>query len=205
MGRNVKGRPEVKRAVVIGASAGGIEALPLIINRLPSDFPWPLIIAVHLLRSKESAFADFLDKKSYLRVMEARSWDLLEPGTAYLAPSNYHLLVEDDLRLSLSVDEPVNFSRPSIDVLFESAADALGPGLIAVILTGANSDGAEGMRRAKELGALTIVQDPKEAKMQIMPERAIAATRIDHILPLGGIAPLLIELAEKEGWKSKGV
>jgi len=189
--------------VVIGASAGGIEALPQVISRLPSDFPWPLIIAVHLLRSKESNLAEFLDKKSYMRVFEARSGDLPQPGTAYLAPSNYHLLVEDDLSLSLSIDEPVNFSRPSIDVLFESAADALGPDLIAVILTGANSDGAEGMRRAKELGALTIVQDPKEAKMQIMPERAIAATKIDHILPLREIAPLLIALAEKEGWKSK--
>ena len=203
MKKTTNNNTPIDKVVVIGASAGGVEALPMIINCLPIDFPWPVVITVHLLRSKESFLAEFMNKKSYLRVKEAESCDILTPGTVYLAPSNYHLLIEDDLRLTLSVDEPVNFSRPSIDVLFESAADAIGRDLIAIILTGANSDGAEGIRRVKELGGLTIVQDPKSAKMKAMPEQAIAATEIDHIIEIKEITPLLIRLAQKAGWRKK--
>ena len=131
-------------AVVIGASAGALEALSSLLPALPSDYRLPILIVVHLPPDKTSLLAELLRARCAIRVREAEDKEPIEPGVVYFAPPDYHLLVEQDRRLSLSDDEPVLFSRPSIDVLFESAADAYGGGLIGVVLTGANSDGANG-------------------------------------------------------------
>jgi two-component system chemotaxis response regulator CheB len=181
--------------VVIGVSTGGLRALEGILLRLPSDFPMPLLIVQHVDRDAGSGLAQLLDMRSTLKVKEADDQDEIMPGTAYLAPANYHLLVESRERLTLSVDPHVSFARPSIDVLFESAADVFGPHLIGVVLTGANFDGSEGLKRVKARGGLAIVQEPTEAEASQMPRAALAATEVDHVVPLAGIAPLLEHLA----------
>jgi two-component system chemotaxis response regulator CheB len=117
-------------------------------------------------------------------------------GTIYLAPANYHLLVEKDKTLALTVDEAVNYSRPSIDVLFESAADVFGQGLIGVILTGANEDGSQGFKIIKETGGITVVQDPATAGVSVMPQAAVDCVEVDHLLPLEEIGPFLVEVAK---------
>lgn len=181
-------------AVVIGASAGGINALPVLLNALPADFSRPLIIVIHLSRDQESRLAMSLNRKCPLPVKEADNLETLRPGVVYLAPRNYHLLVDDDLHFSLDIDNPVSFSRPSVDVLFESAAYVFQEHLVGVILTGANADGANGMRTIKKMGGVTIVQDPREARFSAMPLAAMHATTIDYVLPLDEIAPLLARL-----------
>jgi two-component system chemotaxis response regulator CheB len=124
-------------------------------------------------------------------IQEAKDKTTIRPGVIYVAPPNYHLLVEDDRTLALSIDPRVNFSRPAIDVLFESAVDVYAHHIIGVILTGGNHDGAHGLRRIKEAGGLTIVQDPKTAKAGMMPAAALAATAVDYVLPLPEIGALL--------------
>ena len=153
-------------AVVIGASAGALEALSNLLPALPADYRLPILIVVHLPPDKTSLLAELLRARCAIRVREAEDKEPIEPGVAYFAPPDYHLLVEQDKRLSLSDDEPVLFSRPSIDVLFESAADAYGGGLIGVVLTGANSDGANGLRAVVEAGGVAVVQKPGSAPMR---------------------------------------
>jgi two-component system chemotaxis response regulator CheB len=160
-------------AVVIGASAGAIEALLTILPALPADFPVPVIVVIHIPADRDSIVAEVLQNKCDLRVKEAEDTETMERGTVYIAPPAYHLLIEPDRRLSLSVDEPVLFSRPSIDVLFESAADAIGDGLLGVILTGASNDGAQGLRSILDQGGTTIVQDPVSAYASAMPKAAL--------------------------------
>jgi two-component system chemotaxis response regulator CheB len=182
-------------AVVIGVSTGGLRALEGILLRLPADFALPLLIVQHVDRDAGGGLAQLLDARCALRVKEADDQDKIVAGTAYLAPANYHLLVENRRRLTLSVDPHVSFARPSIDVLFESAADVFGPHLIGVVLTGANFDGSDGLKRVKQRGGLAIVQEPTEAEASQMPRAALAATEVDHVVPLAGIAPLLEQLA----------
>jgi len=182
-------------AVVIGVSSGGLQALETLLGRLPGDFPLPLLIVQHLAPESDDGLASLLDERCALRVKEAEDGECLCPGTAYLAPPNYHLLVEKPRILSLSVDSPVSYARPSVDVLFESAADAFGAQLIGVVLTGANSDGSWGLRRIKERGGLAVVQDPKDAEAPQMPLSALAATSVDHVVPLHDMAALLQRLA----------
>lgn len=177
--------------MAIGSSAGGIEAVPTLLARLPEDFLSPVVVILHVLKNRESHFVELLQRRCSLPVKEADSLEILEPGTVYVAPRNYHLFLEDDLRFSLDVDEPVSFSRPSIDVFFESAADVLQDRLTAVILTGGNSDGAQGLKKVREQGGCTIVQDPQDAKFSAMPEAALKATEVDFILPLAEIAEKL--------------
>lgn len=183
------------KAVVIGASAGGMEALRIVVGGLTAGFPLPVLIAQHLAPDSDSFLATYLDERTRLTAKEAEDKERILPGVVYVAPPNYHLLVEADASLSLCAGERVNFSRPSIDVLFESAADAFGPELIGVILTGANQDGARGLARVKLLGGVTIVQSPETAKAQTMPRAALDATPADHILDLQDIASLLNLLA----------
>ena len=178
-------------AVVIGASAGAIEALSVILPALPREFLLPVIIVVHLPPDKTSILPDLFGEKCALRVIEAEDKDRLQPATVYFAPPGYHLLVEMDKTLSLSSDPPVFFSRPSIDVLFESAADAYGPALLAVILTGANQDGALGMQAVVQAGGRAIIQAPANAYAPAMPQAAIALCPQAEILPLPAIAPYL--------------
>jgi two-component system chemotaxis response regulator CheB len=183
-------------AAVIGVSAGGLHALKTILPALPEAFPLPIAVVQHLDAQADTYLADYLDRLSAIAVKEADDKEALQPGTAYLAPAGYHLLVEPDRSLSLSVDEKVNFSRPSIDLLFESAADAFGEKLIGIVLTGANSDGARGLKAIRDRGGLTIVQDPRTAEAPFMPRAALQAAPADYVADLERIAPLLIQLCQ---------
>ena len=179
------------KAVVIGASAGAVEALSTILPLLPANYELPVMIVVHVPANKGSVLADLFATKCALTVCEAQDKQPIAAGTVYFAPADYHLLVEEDGLLSLSNEEPVHYSRPSIDVLFESAADAYGPHLIAVVLTGASQDGAKGLAAVAEAGGEIIVQDPRRAFARAMPEAALAERPDARILSLEQIADYL--------------
>lgn len=192
-GRVLKEATRDYQLVAIGCSMGGMHALQTIFEVLPKDFPLPITVVQHRYRTSNEGLPQFLRRHSKLNVVDTTDKEWLKPGTVYLAPANYHLLVERG-ELSLSVDEAVAYSRPSIDVMFESAADAYGSGVIGVVLTGANSDGARGASRIKKRGGFIVAQDPKTAESPAMPQAAIDATRVDRILPLERIGPFLVEL-----------
>ena len=179
------------QAVVIGVSAGGLNALQSILPKLSQGYPRPIIIVQHLSLETDDGFVDYFKNCCALSVCEAIDKAEIGPGVIYFAPAGYHLLVEENKTFSLSVDAPINFSRPSIDVLFESAADAYGNSLVGVVLTGANADGSQGLRRIKDRGGLTVVQDPKTAYAEAMPQAAIQATSVDYILNLEEIGAFL--------------
>lgn len=181
-------------AIVIGASAGAVEALSAFLPTLPSDYPLPLLVVVHVPPDKNSLLAELFRAKCRVDVREAEDKEPILGSSVYFAPPDYHLLVELDKRLSLSSDEPVSFSRPSIDVLFESAADAYGPGLIGIILTGANSDGARGLRAILDAGGTGLVQDPTFAHAREMPQAAREACPEARTLSLEEIAAYLQEV-----------
>jgi two-component system chemotaxis response regulator CheB len=147
----------------------------------------------HRYRTSNEGLPQFLRRHAKLHVVDTNDKQWLKPGTIYLAPANYHLLVERG-ELSLSVDEAVSYSRPSVDVMFESAADAYGAAVVGVVLTGANADGAKGAARIKKRGGFVIAQDPATAESPAMPQAAIDETRVDRILPLERIGPFLVEL-----------
>lgn len=183
------------KVVVIGVSAGGVTAMKTLLGALPADFPLPVVLVHHVMAGARETMAGLLAKASALRIKEAEEGELLAKGTVYIAPPNYHLLVEQDATLSLSTDPPVSFARPSIDVLFESAALAFRSGVIGVILTGANSDGAAGLSAVKARGGLAVVQDPFDAEIDSMPRAALDAVAADHVCTLVALAPLLQALA----------
>ncbi len=185
------------RAVVVGASAGGLEALEAVLGALEGDFALPVAVVQHVSPSSENYIATHLDGRCAVHVKEADEKEALEPGTVYFAPPNYHLLVEQDGTLSLSVEARVCFSRPSVDVLFETAADAFGPGLVGVILTGGNEDGSLGLAAVARAGGLTIVQAPDTAAAPEMPRAALARTKADHVLSPKDIGSLLNRLAKR--------
>ncbi|QRY70733.1 chemotaxis protein CheB (plasmid) [Ensifer sp. PDNC004] len=186
--------PAKAQAVIIGASAGAVEALSAILPALPRSFALPVIVVVHIPSDRPSLMVDLFRAKCLLPVEEAEDKQSLEAGTIYFAPPDYHLLVETDGNLSLSSDEPVLFSRPSIDILFESAADAFGPALVAIVLTGANRDGADGLAAVHEAGGTAIVQNPEGAHARAMPEAAIQSCPSALILTLDAIAEYLKEV-----------
>ena len=193
------GNPEKKyQAVVVGASAGGIMAIKTLLQGLPENFPLPLLIVQHISPEGDHGMDRLLGKTSLLLVKEADEQESIEPGTAYLAPANYHMLVEPDKTISLSAEQPVSYARPSVDLLFESAALAYGSALIAVVLTGANRDGSNGLKIVKEMGGLVIVQDPHDAEVDSMPLAAIEAVKPDYVVKLAGLAGLLLKLAGDE-------
>ena len=181
-------------AVVIGASAGGFEALLAILTGLPAAYPMPLVAVLHLPDNHESKLAELFGYRLSLQVREARDKESLAPGVLYFAPSGYHLSIENDYSFSLSCEDRVSYARPSIDVLFASAADAYGKSLAGILLTGANYDGAAGLAGMQVAGALTIVQDPATAEIPTMPEAAIRRMTPDLILPLAEINSLLQKL-----------
>lgn len=185
------------QAVVIGASAGGVDALMKVLVGLPASFALPVIVVLHLPEDQPSRLPDILAYRLDVRVREALDKQPIEPGTVYLAPSGYHLSVEADHSLSLSGEDPVNYSRPSIDVMMVSAADAYGPGLVGILLTGANHDGAQGMARIKARGGWTVVQNPEQAQSDTMPLAAIRLQAPDLILSLGDIHALLLKLGRE--------
>ncbi|MDK2908708.1 MAG: two-component system, chemotaxis family, protein-glutamate methylesterase/glutaminase [Bacteroidales bacterium] len=184
----------VMKAVVIGTSAGGMEALSKLLPALPTNFQVPVLIVQHIAPTSDNFLARHLDSLSQIKVKEANEKEKIKPAIAYVAPPNYHLLVEDDLTLSLTVDEKVNYSRPSIDVLFESAAYAFKGKVIAVVLTGANQDGAAGAALIKKMGGIVIVQDPKTAQVPVMPESVMKATQPDYVVTIEEIPKLLVQL-----------
>jgi two-component system chemotaxis response regulator CheB len=181
-------------AVVIGASAGGVEALSVLIPALPVDARAAIFVVLHLPRDRPSLLADIFGRKSALKVREAEDKEPVEPGTLYFAPNNYHLLIDEGPQLALSVDDLVHHSRPSIDVLFESAADVYGGRLLGVILTGANEDGARGLAAVHDAGGMTVVQDPATALSPQMVNAALKLRTPDHVLTLEGIAAMLATL-----------
>ncbi len=181
--------------VVIGASLGGVKALSLLLSGVRSLGP-PVVAVVHRGADSDDTLIRALQSATTVPVREAVDKQKLEPGTLHVAPANYHLLVEKD-GLALSIEAPVCWARPSIDVLFESAADVWGERVIGIILTGANSDGAQGLARIKRRGGLTVVQQASEALCPAMPEAAMAAAPVDRILPLAGIAEMLADLSRE--------
>jgi two-component system, chemotaxis family, protein-glutamate methylesterase/glutaminase len=187
------------QAIVIGGSAGALEALNCVLPALPHGFTLPIAVVLHLLPGRPSGLAPVLQDRSKLLVKEADDKEPIVGGTVYLGSPNYHLLIEKERCFSLSVDEPVLFSRPSIDVLFESAADAYGPGLIGVLLSGANEDGARGLARIHEAGGVALVQAPDSAATRAMPEAAIARTRVDGVLPPAELGRILAHLGAPAG------
>jgi two-component system, chemotaxis family, protein-glutamate methylesterase/glutaminase len=183
-------------ALVIGASAGGIEALLALLPAVPATTRLAVMCILHMPPDRESRVAELFDERVAATVRDAADKEEIRPGTVYFAVPGYHLSVELDRTFSLSCEPPVHFARPAIDVLMESAADAYGSALAGVLLTGANQDGAEGMARIKARGGLTIVQDPNEAQSAMMPQQAIAKSEPDLVLPLARIAALLPMLEE---------
>ncbi len=187
-------KTQVIEAVVIGASAGGVYALLRVLSGLPDNFRLPMVAVLHLPEGRDSRLAELFQKRLPIAVREAADKESIAPATLYFAAPGYHLSVEMDRTFSLSCEAPVHYSRPSIDVLMESAADAYGPGLAGILLTGANFDGAAGLAKIQQQGGLTVVQDPAEAEVAAMPEAAIRKLHPDLILTLDGIRSLLLKL-----------
>jgi two-component system, chemotaxis family, protein-glutamate methylesterase/glutaminase len=179
--------------VAIGASWGGVRAVGVVLRGLPDEFPAPIVIAQHRGEENPTRLADALGRHSPIHVVEATDKDVLKPGHAYLAPPGYHLLVERG-SVSLSTDDHVRFSRPSIDVLFESVADSYGEDAVGVILTGASDDGAAGLARIRRRGGVTVVQEPATAERPTMPEAALAAGHAHRVVTLDGIGPFLAKV-----------
>lgn len=185
-------------AIVIGASAGGVDALSTLLPALRAQSTAPVFIVLHLPREKPSLLADIFAVKCARPVREAQDKEPVAPGTIYFAPPDYHLLIDRSRRLApslaLSIDGLVNFSRPAIDVLFESAADVYGECLLGIVLTGGNHDGAVGLAAVQQAGGQTIVQDPADAQLSFMPEAALERVTPTAVMPLAPLAALFASL-----------
>ena len=180
-------------AMVIGASAGGVAALRAVPGSLPADLPVPVLIVLHLPRDRPSGLAELLDGVCALPVREARDKAALRAGEVMVAPPDYHLLVEDRQSVALSLDEPVLFSRPAVDPLFESASETFGPRLLAILLTGASSDGGAGIAAVRARGGTAWVQLPADASSSLMPASALSLAGADAVLTLEQICLCLTE------------
>lgn len=185
------------KAIVIGGSAGSFQVINKILNGLPPDFELPVIMCLHRLKHVRHGFVEALNIKSSITIEEPNDKDGIKRGRIYLAPSNYHLCIELGNAFSLSTEEMVNNSRPSIDITLETASYVYKNKLIGILLSGANRDGALGMKRIKDRGGLTIVQDPAECMIDTMPAAALKVTHIDHVLSAQQILELLLELHKK--------
>jgi len=179
--------------IVVGTSWGGLAALRRIIGGLPETFEIPVAVVQHRHRDSDAMLARFLQDHTHLRVCELEDKQVIEPGRVFIAPANYHVLVEQG-HFSLSLDEPVRYSRPSIDVAMTSAADAYGHRTVGVVLTGANADGAEGLRRIADAGGMPVVQDPASAEVNTMPLAALRWVPTARVFPLDRIAAFLTTL-----------
>jgi two-component system chemotaxis response regulator CheB len=183
-------------AIVIGGSAGGMNALKIILPALEPHMALSMIIVLHRRwKSADDFLYRMLNGICQLSVKEADEKERLKSGTIYLAPPNYHLMIEENKTLALTVDEPVNYCRPSIDVLFASAAEVFGPRIIGVVLTGANNDGSQGLKVIQAYGGIAVVEDPATAEVKKMPQAALDRVVPDYVLPLEKIGPLLVEIA----------
>lgn len=181
-------------AVVMGVSAGGLFALSMILEKLPEDYPVPIIIVQHRSRDERTLLEEVLQVKCRIRIKQADEKEHIKSQIVYFAPPDYHLLIEGDKTFSLSCEPPVNYSRPSIDVLFETACSVYKDHLVAIILTGANNDGARGIQKIKKSGGLTIAQKPSTAAFPFMPQAAIDRNGIQLILELNEITDFLLQL-----------
>ena len=189
--------------VAVGTSWGGLSALTRLLSGLPRDFPIPIVIVQHRSKDSDLLLARLLQDSTDLTVCEIEDKDVLEPGHVHVAPADYHVMLESGYA-SLTIEEPVRFSRPSIDVMLESAADSYGSAAIGVVLTGANEDGARGLARLVQRGGRAIVQDPKTAEIPVMPNAALRAAPTAEVLPLEKMASRLIELSHEQPKKPVG-
>jgi len=181
--------------VVIGASLGGLHAITTLLSQLPDDFAVPIAVAQHRAAVPEDDLATIWQRSTMLAVHDAEDKAAIEPHHVYVAPADYHLLVESRDLLALSTDAPVLWARPSIDVLFESAAEVYRDKVIGVLLTGASADGSQGLKAIRERGGCALVQDPLTAECAVMPQAALAATEVNHVLALTDLARVLGALA----------
>ncbi len=181
---------------MVGASAGGIDAMMAIFSGLPANYPLPIIALLHIPEHYESRLAEVFQHRLAIPVRDAVDKEDIKAGTLYFASAGYHLSIEQDRTFSYSCEPPVHFSRPSIDILMQSAADTYGEHLAGILLTGANFDGAAGMHYIKQQGGLTIVQDPQQAQVATMPSEAIKQQAPDFILPLADIRSMLLLAGE---------
>ena len=184
--------------IAVGCSLGGMHALQEILGGLPPTFCVPIVVVQHRHKASNEGLPAFFRRRTGLKVVDADDKQWIKPAHVYLAPADYHLLVAKG-ELNLSVDDAVRFSRPSIDVLFESAADAYGKRLLGLVLTGSNADGALGAVRIKSRGGTVIVQDPVSAEAPVMPQATIDAVQVDRILPLDQIASFLSDKCQASG------
>ena len=182
--------------VAVGTSWGGLSAMMRLLGGLPQDFPIPIVIVQHRGKDSDDLLSHLLQDSTELTVCEIEDKDSLAPGRVHVAPANYHVMIEPGYA-SLTIEEPVRYSRPSIDVMFDSAAATYGPTAIGVVLTGANEDGARGLAHIVERGGRALVQDPATAEIPIMPKAAIKAAPSAEVLPLDRLAPRLIELSRE--------
>jgi two-component system, chemotaxis family, protein-glutamate methylesterase/glutaminase len=188
--------PDPAECIVIGGSAGAIDALLTLLPALPRDFPLPVLVVVHLPPNERSLLPEIFGPRCRIPVKEAEDKEPIRGGTVYFAPPNYHLLVESDFSLSLSSDEPVFYSRPAIDILFESAADAYGSAVRAVLLSGASADGTAGVRAVHRVGGLNFVQHPDTAEVSLMPRSALQSCPAARSPGLSQLARELASLPE---------
>ena len=179
------------KALVIGGSAGSFQVISRILGNLPKNFPIPVLLVLHRLKHVRSGFIEALSIRSSLPLLEPNDKDSIKPGRGYLAPANYHMYVELGNRIALSTEESVNHSRPSIDLSFITAADVYREKLLGIILSGANKDGAYGLKRIKDFGGTAIVQDPKECQVKTMTETALKLTDVDYIYSINQIVEYL--------------
>lgn len=170
------------KVFAVGGSAGSLEVILSFLPQLRTDLKFPILIVLHRKSGNDSVLVDLLASRTELQVKEAEDKDVLKHGTVYVAPADYHLLVEKDYTLSLDFSEKVNFSRPSIDVTFETVAEAYSDSAACLLLSGASSDGSQGLKVVKRMGGYTLVQSPASSEVPYMPEQAIARTIIDKIV-----------------------
>lgn len=183
--------------LVIAGSAGSLDVILKMLPHVDSTVNFPIVIVLHRKASYDSSLADLLASRTTLSVVEAEEKDQLQKGVVYLAPADYHLLIENDRSLSLDYSEKIQYSRPCIDVTFENAAEVYRNGVAAILLSGANSDGAEGLKRIKQVGGITAVQNPATAEVSFMPNQALQTAKIDYVLEADEIAYFINKLSSK--------
>jgi two-component system, chemotaxis family, protein-glutamate methylesterase/glutaminase len=186
------------KAIIIGTSAGGLHVLTFLLQKLPADYPIPVLVVQHRAKDQRSLLEEVLQSKTNIKIKQADEKEKISGGCVYIAPPDYHLLVESDMTLSLSSDELVRYSRPAIDVLFESAAVVFREALIGIVLTGASNDGTAGIKAVAKNGGLTIAQDPAEAEYPYMPKSAVESRCVKHIWKLSQIQNFLLKLMEDQ-------
>ncbi|MCF8381518.1 MAG: chemotaxis protein CheB [Bacteroidales bacterium] len=187
----------VKKLFLIGGSAGSFQVTGKILSSLHSDYSSPLIFCMHRLRNVRSEFTSTLSLSSKIPVKEIYDKEIISSPMAYIAPSNYHLIFEYGYSFCLTVDDPLNHSRPSIDICMQSAAEVFRENVVGIILSGANSDGAQGLKKIHDMGGITIVQDPKSCDIATMPEACLNLFNPDYVLDVDGIINFMINFERK--------